>query len=144
MPIILRGMNTASQDLQHHLSVLREKMSHPNNYELAATYFLEEFAGDLDFLAVSEPDQAPHILTVLTNVTRKILGDALELTDVKVFRLTQYKFYHGCAAVASRALLFFYFEEDSTGVFIIFPGCQGTMDVGRFQIPNGLCDPREN
>ena len=46
-------MNSASQDFPHHLSVLRERMLHPTDYEKAVSYFLEEFAGDTAFVRAS-------------------------------------------------------------------------------------------
>ena len=64
-------MNTASQDLPHHLGVLRERMLHPTDYDLALNYFLEEFAGDVKFLDASEPDDAPHLLAVLAHVAER-------------------------------------------------------------------------
>jgi hypothetical protein len=47
-------MNSASQNFPYHLDVLRERMLHPTDYELAVNYFLEEFAGDLAFVRGSE------------------------------------------------------------------------------------------
>lgn len=47
-------MNSASQNFRHHLGTLRERMLHPREYELAVNYFLEEFAGDVAFVRVSE------------------------------------------------------------------------------------------
>jgi len=58
-------MNTASQNLPHHLGELRQRMVHPTDYELAVNYFLEEFAGDVKFMNASEPDQQLHLLAVL-------------------------------------------------------------------------------
>ncbi len=55
-------MNTASVNLPHHLRVLRERMLHPSDYELAMNYFLEEFAGDEKFL------------TSPSSTTRRICG----------------------------------------------------------------------
>jgi hypothetical protein len=43
-------MNSASQNFPHHLGVLRQRMLHPTDYELAVNYFLEEFAGDMAFV----------------------------------------------------------------------------------------------
>jgi hypothetical protein len=42
-------MNSASQNFPHHLSILRERMLHPTDYELAVHYFLEEFVGHAEF-----------------------------------------------------------------------------------------------
>ena len=64
-------MNTASQNLPHHLGVLRERMLHPTDYELALNYFLEEFAGDVKLLDASEPDDAPQLLAVLSRYNIK-------------------------------------------------------------------------
>ena len=137
-------MNTASQNLPHHLGVLRERMLHPTDYEQAVNYFLEEFAGDVKFLRQSEPDAAPHLLAVLAHVASKALGRQVEFDDSKTFRLGEHRFYHGNAAVAGRALLFFYFEEADTGIAALIPGVRGAMEVGRFRLTGGLPDPRKN
>jgi hypothetical protein len=138
------AMNTASQNLPRHLGVLRERMLHPTDYELALHYFLEEFAGDAGFLNASEPDDAPHLLAVLAHVAAKALGRKVAFDDAKLFLLREHKFYHGNAAVAGRVLLFFYFEEGDTGVAALIPGVHGAMEVARFRLTGGLPDPRKN
>ena len=67
-------MNSASQNLPHHLGVLRQRMLHPTDYELAVNYFLEEFAGDMAFVRGSEPEQMPHLVAVLNVVVSKATG----------------------------------------------------------------------
>ena len=67
-------MNSASQNFPHHLGVLRERMLHPTDYELAVNYFLEEFAGDMAFVRASEPEQMPHLVAVLNIVVSKAMG----------------------------------------------------------------------
>ena len=93
-------MNTASQNLPYHLGVLRERMLHPTDYELALNYFLEEFAGDTGLLDASEPDAAPHLLAVLAHVAGKALGEPVALVEAKLFLLREHRFYHGNAAKA--------------------------------------------
>jgi hypothetical protein len=66
-------MNSASQDFPHHLDVLRVRMLHPTDYELAINYFLEEFAGDAAFVRGSEPEPGPHLVTVLNIVVSKAM-----------------------------------------------------------------------
>lgn len=72
-------MNTASQNLQHHLDVLRARILHPTDYELALNYFPEAFAGDLKFLDASEPDKAPHLLTALARVAENALEQQIKI-----------------------------------------------------------------
>src|SRR5690242_16739168 len=109
-------MNTASQDLPYHLGVLRQRMLHPTDYELALNYFLEEFAGDVKFLNASEPDNAPHLLGVLAQVASRALGRPVKFDEAKLFWLREERFYHGNAAAAGRVVLFFYFQEADTGL----------------------------
>jgi hypothetical protein len=137
-------MNTASENLPHHLGILRERMLHPTDYELALNYFLEEFAGDEKFISASEPEEAPHLLAVLAHVAGKALGEQTAFDEAKVFLLREYRFYHGNAVVAGRVLLFFYFEEADKGIAALIPGVRGAMDVARFHLTAGLADPRKN
>lgn len=137
-------VNTASQNLPHHLSVLRERMMHPENYELAATYFLEEFAGDIGFLFKSEPNLESHLVAVIKGILVKMFGRPIKLIDAKVFSLSEYRFFHGCASFENRVVLFFYFEEEETGIFLVMPGSKGEADVGRFKTPDGWSDPKKN
>lgn len=137
-------MNTASEDLPHHLRVLREKLLHPTDYELAVTYFLEEFAGDVKFLHASLPDDARHLVTVLQHVVAKATGEAVEFDGYRVFHLPEQRFYHGNAVVRERVVLFFYFQEANTGAAALIPGRTGGMEVLRFRLPTGLVDPRNN
>lgn len=137
-------MNTASQDLPRHLAILRERMLHPTDYELAVNYFLEEFAGDEGFLRGSEPDHAPHLLALLTHVASKAIGRPAEFDRSRLLLVPQHRFYHGNAAVAGRVALFFYFQEVDTGVLALIPGTRGAMEVARFRLTTGLPDPRNN
>jgi hypothetical protein len=137
-------VNTASQDLPHHLGILRERMLHPTDYELALNYFLEEFAGDVKFLNDSEPDDAPHLLAVLAHVAGKALGEQVAFDETKLFLLREHGFYHGNASVAGHVLLFFYFEAADKGIAALIPGMTGAMDVARFHLTAGLADPRKN
>lgn len=137
-------MNTASQNLPHHLGLLRERMLHPTDYELAVNYFLEEFAGDVKFIQQSEPDDMPHLLALLAHVASKALGRRVEFEDSKVRLLREHRFYHGSAAVAGRVVLFFYFQDGDTGIAALMPGVRGAMEVARFRLPAGLPDPRKN
>jgi hypothetical protein len=52
-------MNTASENFELHCGVLRDKLHHPTDYEKALYYFLEEFAGDVEFVTRSLEDEAP-------------------------------------------------------------------------------------
>lgn len=142
--LIFPPVNTASQNLPHHLGILRERMLHPTDYELAVTYLLEEFAGDVKFLNQSEPDDAPGLLAVLANVASKALGRRVAFDDSKVFRLSEHRFCHGNAAVAGHALLFFYFEEADTSIAALIPGGRGAMEIGRFRLTGGLPHPQKN
>jgi hypothetical protein len=51
-------------------------MLHPTDYELAVNYFLEELAGDVTFIRASEPEQMPHLVSVLGIVVSKAVGGA--------------------------------------------------------------------
>jgi hypothetical protein len=46
-------MNSAWQNLPHHLGALRQRVLDPTDYELAVNYFLEGFAGDVAFGSVT-------------------------------------------------------------------------------------------
>ena len=137
-------MNTASRNLPHHLGVLRERMVHPTDYELALNYFLEEFAGDPAFVNASEPDDAPHLLAVLAHVASKALERKVAFDEAKLFQLREHRFYHGNAAVAGRVMLFFYFRDADTGIAALIPGVRGAMEVARFRLTEHLADPRSN
>jgi hypothetical protein len=58
-------MNSASQNFSHHLAVLRERMMHPTDYDRAVHYFLEEFAGDEQFVRASDREEMPQLVAVL-------------------------------------------------------------------------------
>jgi hypothetical protein len=137
-------MNTASQDLGHHLKILRERLLHATDYELAINYFLEEFAGDAKFVSQSIPDEAPHLLAIIQHVTSKAIGKPVQFEASRALHLKEHRFYHGNAAVAGRIVLFLYFEEADCGVMALIPGVTGAMEVARFRLTAALSDPRKN
>jgi hypothetical protein len=137
-------MNCASQNFPHHLGVLRERMLHPVDYELAVNYFLEEFAGDVAFVRASEPEQMPHLVAVLDIVVSKTVGRRVEVENPLTSYLRDHRFIHGNAQVDGRIVLYFYFEDADTGLLMLIPGVRGQMEVARFHLKSGLPDPRWN
>jgi hypothetical protein len=137
-------MNSASQNFPHHLGMLRERMLHPTEYELAVNYFLEEFAGDVAFVRGSEPQQMPHLVAVLNIVVSKAMGRHVEIENTLVSYLRGHRFVHGNAQADGRVVLFFYFEDADTGLLMLIPGIHGQMEVARFHLKGGLHDPRWN
>ncbi|PYJ35185.1 MAG: hypothetical protein DME88_02600 [Verrucomicrobia bacterium] len=137
-------MNSASQNFPHHLGVLRSRMLHPTDYELAVNYFLEEFAGDATFVRASEPEQMPHLVSVLGIVVSKAVGRRVEVENALVSYLREHRFVHGNARADGRIVFFFYFEDADSGLLMLIPGIRGQMEVARFHLKSGLPDPRWN
>ena len=137
-------MNSASQNFPHHLGVLRERMLHPTDYELAINYFLEEFAGDAAFVRASDKEPMPHLVAVLAKVVSGALGRTVELEGALVSYLREHRFVHGNAQADGRIVLFFYFQEADTGMVMIIPGVRGQGDLARFHLTGGLTDPQRN
>jgi hypothetical protein len=137
-------MNSASQDFPFHLGVLRERMLHPTAYEKAFSYFLEEFAGDAAFVRASDPEQMPHVISVLAKVVSKAVERAVELEGAFVSYLRAHRFVHGNARAAGRIVLFFYFEEADTGMVMLIPGVHGEAEIARFKLAGGLINPLHN
>ncbi|PYI96106.1 MAG: hypothetical protein DME98_14060 [Verrucomicrobia bacterium] len=123
-------MNSASQNFPHHLGVLRSRMLHPTDYELAVNYFLEEFAGDATFVRASQPAKA--------------VGRRVEVENALVSYLREHRFVHGNARADGRIVFFFYFEDADSGLLMLIPGIRGQMEVARFHLKSGLPDPRWN
>jgi hypothetical protein len=137
-------MNSASQNFPHHLTILRERMLHPTDYEQAVYYFLEEFAGDEAFVKASDADAMPQLVAVLGQVASQAIGRRVELEGALVSNLRAHKFFHGNAQVDGRILLFFYFQESDTGMMMLIPGVRGEGDMARFHLTGGLADPQKN
>src|SRR5689334_9783056 len=137
-------MNSASQNFSHHLGVLRERMLHPSDYEKAVYYFLEEFAGDKEFVRASDCEQMPHIVAVLSRLVSNAIGREVALEGALVSYLREHRFVHGNARADGRIVLFFYFEEADTGMVMLIPGVRGEGDVMRFHLTGGLTDPQKN
>jgi|SRR6266850_3704651 len=138
-------MNTASQNPEHHLGVLKQKLEHATDYEQALYYFLDEFAGDAKFMEQCEPEQALHLQIAVTKVASKALGTNVAIGQPRVFRWPKFGFYHGNAAVAGRVALFFYFDSIDTGLMALIPGVKGGTEIARFRLTGGLAaDPKHN
>src|SRR5438477_7719767 len=75
-------------------------MLHPTAYEMAVSYFLEEFAGDTAFVRASDPEQMPHLVSILGNVVSKAVGNVVELERALVSYLRAHRFVHGNARAA--------------------------------------------
>jgi hypothetical protein len=138
-------VNTASQDLPRHLGVLQERLQHTTDYDQALYYFLEEFAGDAAFIQQCEPEESLHLVAALTHVVGKSLGKPATLQNSRVFRLAQFRFSHGNAALEDRVVLFFYFDAIDTGLMALIPGTRGQAEVARFRLTGGLAaNPKHN
>jgi len=138
-------VNTASENLAHHLGVLQQKLQQGTDYEQALYYFLEEFAGDAKFVQQCEPEEALHIMAALGHVATNSLGKEATLEQRRAFRLAEFRFIHGNAAVAGRVVLFFYFEAVDTGLMALIPGVKGGTEIARFRLTGGLAgNPKHN
>ena len=137
-------MNSASQNFPHHLAVLRERMLHPTDYELAVHYFLEEFAGDTAFVKASNPEQMPQLVAVLRHVLSKMIDGPVDLEGALVSHLREHQFVHGNARANGRVVLFFYFEDEDKGMLMLIPGVRAEGEVARFEMRGGLADPQRN
>jgi len=139
----LSPMNSASQNFPRHLGILRERLLHPTDYDQAVSYFLEEFAGDGEFVRASDPDKAPHLEAVLNHVVSGALSKRVEVEGLLVSHLREHMFYHGNAQADGRIVLFFYFVVEDVGMMMLMPGMRGEADIARFRL-NGVPDPRTN
>ena len=138
-------MNSASQNLDLHLGILRERLQHPTDYEKAFHYFLEEFGGDTAFIAQGVVEQAAELVAVLSAVASQALGKKIEVQQTRISALPAHQFHHGFGSVDGRAAIFFYFEEINTGLMAIIPGPRGEAELGRFRLPAGMgIDPAKN
>jgi hypothetical protein len=131
-------MNNASKDLSHHLAVLLERLQHPSDYEKALHYFLEEFAGDADFVMGGDVVQTPMLYAVIRQVIKGAAGQPHPFQPARVFRMHGHGFHHGSGSVEGRAVLFFHFESVNKGLTAIIPGFTGPVDVARFSLPSTL------
>lgn len=137
-------LNSASQNFPHHLGVLRDRMLHPTDYELAVNYFLEVFAGDAEFVRASDRETMPHLVAVLGHLVSTAVGRAVSLENALVSYLREHRFVHGNAQADGRIVLFFYFQDADTGMMMLIPGVRGEGDVMRFKLKGGLLDPQKN
>ena len=138
-------MNTASQNLPHHLALLQQKLEQATDYEQALYYFLDEFAGDAEFMQQCEPEEALHLRTVVGHVAGKALGKPVEIDQARIFRLPKFGFCHGNAAIGARVAIFFYFDSVDTGLMALIPGVKGATEVARFRLTGNLAaDPKHN
>lgn len=138
-------VNMASENLSHHLEVLQRKLEQGKDYEQALYYFLEEFAGDARFVQQCEPEEALHLMAALGHVATTSLGKNASIEQPRAFRLPQFRFIHGNAAVSGRIVLFFYFEQVDTGLMALIPGTKGGTEVARFRLTGGLAgNPKHN
>jgi len=137
-------MNSASTNFDRFLAQLREQLQHPTDYADSITFFLEEFAGDLEFIKRSDSEPLPALVAVLGRIVGKMLPATADLERPAVFQLTGHPFIHGNAVVGRHALLFFYFPDINTGIAALIPGTHGAMEVSRFELPGGLPRPDLN
>ena len=138
-------MNTASENPEHHLGILKQKLEQGAEYEQALYYFLDEFAGDAKFMQQCEPEEALHLQTTITKIAGKALGRDVTVEKFRIFLLPKFGFYHGNAAVGERVALFFYFNATDTGLMALIPGVTGGTEIARFRLTGGLAaDPKFN
>ena len=138
-------VNTASANLGHHLGLLQQKLEQGKDFEQALYYFLDEFAGDEKFVKQSEPEEARHVLGAIAHVAGKALGQDAAIQESRAFRLAEFGFIHGNAAVAGRVVLFFYFEAVDTGLMALIPGVKGGTEIARFRLTGDLAgNPKHN
>jgi len=127
-------VNTASQNLAHHLVQLQKKLQHDTDYELALSYFLEEFAGDKQFIDRCQPKESLSLLSLLGRVAARAMGRPMKIEHFQALHLPGFGFLHGSARAEGRVVLFFYFEAMDAGLMALTPGLKGGTEVARFRL----------
>ena len=128
-------MNSASTNLPKHITTLQEKLSHPTDYELAFSYFMQEFGGDLGFHSEGTPNDAPHLRTALSAIITKAIGQSVNSEQFVCSFLHAHDFFHGHATTTDNTVVFFYFAKANIGLATIISFTGGTQQVARFQLP---------
>jgi hypothetical protein len=128
-------MNQASTDLPRHLDVLRERLQHPTEYEKAFHYFIEEFGGDQEFIALGEPERPPLLVNVLEAITGRMLSGTVTLQNLCLSEVPGHGFHHGSASADGRAVVVFYFDSPNVGLLVMVPGVRGAAEFARFKLP---------
>jgi hypothetical protein len=134
-------MNQASTDLPRHLGILLERLQHPTDYETAFHYFLEEFGGDHEFIALGEPERPPFLVKILDTIAGRMLSATVTLDNLCLSDVPGHGFHHGSARVDDRSVIVFYFDAANLGLLVMIPGVRGAAEFARFQLP---VDPSRN
>src|SRR4051812_8644664 len=110
-------MNQASADLPRHLDILLERLQHPTDYEKAFEYFLQEFGGDNEFIALGEPERPRVLTSVLETIAGRMLSETIALENLCLSDVPGHGFHHGSARADGRAVIVFYFDAPNLGLF---------------------------
>jgi hypothetical protein len=131
-------MNSASTNLPEHLKILREHLQHPVHYERAFHYFLEEFGGDHDFIAMGEPERLPRLQTILDMIATRTMGKNMNVRKLHLSAVPGHDFHHGSASMDGRTVIVLFFERANQGLMAIVPGPRGGAEFARFSLPAAL------
>jgi hypothetical protein len=134
-------MNQASTDLPKHVAILLERLQHPTDYEKAFHYFIEEFGGDHEFIALGEPERPALLVKVLESIANRMLSSTIDLENLCLSDVPGHGFHHGSARAEGRAVIVLYFDAPNLGLLVMIPGVHGAAEFARFKLP---VDPSKN
>ncbi len=117
------------------LSTLKLKMQTETDLFKIWEFFLDHFGEEPGFFEVCVPTDHPLIVSVMADVCRAVTKLEIDLTQLKLFLLPEYKFVHGGVPVGKFLISVIYFEETMQGVVsVVAPFSTTKTHMARFTL----------
>jgi hypothetical protein len=111
---------------------LKEKLQKETDLSKIWLYYMDEFGDVPEFSDLGEPVRQDSLLAVITQVCQQIFGKPINIDDILIIYIKEYKFYHAPFMTNNHIGGIIFFEDINTGLIAVTSATSNLAKYSRF------------
>jgi hypothetical protein len=111
---------------------LKEKLQKETDLSKIWLYYMDEFGDIPEFSDLGEPVRQDSLLAVITQVCQQIFGKPINIDDILIIYIKEYKFYHAPFMANNHIGGIIFFEDINTGLIAVTSATSNLAKYSRF------------
>jgi hypothetical protein len=111
---------------------LKEKLQKETDLSKIWLYYMDEFGDIPEFSDLGEPVRQDSLLAVITQVCQQIFGKPINIDDILIIYIKEYKFYHAPFMANNHIGGIIFFEDINTGLIAVTSAASNLAKYSRF------------
>jgi hypothetical protein len=101
------------------LKELKQQLLHEKDLSNIWSYYMDNFADHAEFTDLGAPGQNEFLEAIVAQVCQQLFGKKVQIHDMLLISLPEYKFFHAPFVVERRIGGLIYFEDVNTGLIAV-------------------------